>query len=219
MKRFTETEKWRDPWFRQLSPDHKLLWWYIVDNCDNAGVIELDKKLAEFQIGMPIDFEAALLAFGPRVQVMDNGKWFLIKFVAFQCGTEELSRDCKPHAHIISLLSKHGLNKGYANPIDSIQDKDKDKDKDSGKGIVRGKPFAKPSVDNCRDEAKRLGMPSEEGDAFRAYYESIGWVRGKNQIPIKDWTSLMASWRDNWKQKNSKKIALEAEKSKPTKWL
>jgi len=54
MKRFTETEKWRDPWFRKLSAGAKLAFLYIIDNCDNAGVWTADKELADFSIGMEI---------------------------------------------------------------------------------------------------------------------------------------------------------------------
>ena len=48
MKRFTEALKWRDPWFLDLSVDGKLAFWYIVENCDNAGVWEPNFRLANF---------------------------------------------------------------------------------------------------------------------------------------------------------------------------
>lgn len=41
-KRFTETDKWRDPWFRKLTPLQKCLFGYLCDNCNNAGFIEID---------------------------------------------------------------------------------------------------------------------------------------------------------------------------------
>lgn len=52
MKRFTETEKWTDRWFRKLQPAEKLLWLYILDICDNAGFFELDVEMASFITGM-----------------------------------------------------------------------------------------------------------------------------------------------------------------------
>ena len=53
MKRFTETNKWEDPWFRKLKPEMKLLWSWLLDSCDNAGIIDADIELAAFQIGYP----------------------------------------------------------------------------------------------------------------------------------------------------------------------
>jgi len=41
-KRFTETDKWRDPWFRKLTPLQKCLFLYLCDTCNNAGFVEID---------------------------------------------------------------------------------------------------------------------------------------------------------------------------------
>ena len=57
-KRFTDCDKWRDPWFRRLSVQAKLVWLWLLDNCDNAGVIDVDIELAAFQIGEEIKRDA-----------------------------------------------------------------------------------------------------------------------------------------------------------------
>ena len=46
--RFTQTEKWDDKWFRQLSPNAKVLYWYIWDKCNIAGFWEIDLDGAAF---------------------------------------------------------------------------------------------------------------------------------------------------------------------------
>lgn len=105
-KRFTESEKWKDKWFRSLSPEHKCLWTYLCDNCDNAGVIEPDHELIEFSIKAEIDWKNIAKIFDGRLLVMTR-KWWVIKFVKYQCG--KLSPDSPPHAHVIKLLKEHGL--------------------------------------------------------------------------------------------------------------
>jgi hypothetical protein len=47
-KRFTDTDKWKDPWFRSLSPHEKLLFNYLCDNCDLAGFYEVDFDMIAF---------------------------------------------------------------------------------------------------------------------------------------------------------------------------
>jgi hypothetical protein len=43
--RYTDTEKWKDHWFTELKPMEKLLFYYMVDNCDIAGFIEVNLRL------------------------------------------------------------------------------------------------------------------------------------------------------------------------------
>jgi hypothetical protein len=107
MKRFTETTKWRDIWFRRLSIHQKCLWHLICDICDPAGVFEFDPELFSFDIGSKIK-ESDLAALGDRIQHLFENKWIIKKFIAFQYG--KLSSECKPHKGIFSALEKHGLN-------------------------------------------------------------------------------------------------------------
>ncbi len=134
MKRFTETTKWSDPWFRRLTPSQKCLWGYILDNCDAAGVLDLDLEHASFHIGTTLT-ELDLAAFDGRIERLKDGKILISGFIEFQFGT--LSEDCKPHAQVFKALDRHGLkyqksrvSKGYGKGMDTLKDKDKDKEKD-----------------------------------------------------------------------------------------
>lgn len=135
MKRFTETEKWNDPWFRKLTPGQKLVWFYLCDRCDNAGVIDLDREMGEFLIGHAVKWDDILESFGHRIEILENGKLWITTFLEFQVG--ELSSDCKPHQHINRLLLKHGISsrvsKGYSKGIHTHKEKDKDKEEDKEK--------------------------------------------------------------------------------------
>jgi hypothetical protein len=135
MKRFTETTKWSDPWFRKLPPRAKLLWYWLLDNCDAAGVIDPDLELAGFQCGFEIN-QSTVEMIGDRLDKLPCGKYLIPKFIPFQYG--ELSSECRAHNAVFASLEKHGIDrvsKGYPKGIQRGQEKEKDKDK---KGSVRG---------------------------------------------------------------------------------
>lgn len=141
-KRFTETEKWRDAWFRKLTPTQKCLWQYLVDNCDQAGVIDIDWELASFQIGAKVS-DKDLPAFDRQVLQLDSGKLWVCSFVRFQYGM--ISRDCKPHAPVFKAIERHSIPfeslyanspkaiEGYPVGFQRLQDKEKEKDKEEDK--------------------------------------------------------------------------------------
>lgn len=139
-KRFTETAKWKDPWWRKLPPEYKSLWQYICDECDNSGVWTKDFEQAVFNIGGEAVTEGeALKLFNnakERIIILNNGAYWLIRdFVSFQFG--ELREGNRPHQHVINLIKKHRVSKGYPKGIDTLKDKDQDKDKVKDKDKVR----------------------------------------------------------------------------------
>jgi len=125
MKRFTETLKWEDQWFRRLPLEMKALWSWLLDKCDNAGVIDPDLELASFQIGYQYPMDT-LSKFGERVVKLPSGKHFIPKFIEFQYG--QLSTECKAHNPVFLSLKKHGLE-GYPKGIHTLQEEEEVKDK------------------------------------------------------------------------------------------
>lgn len=106
LKRLTETNKWRDPWYRKLSSPAKQLWEYLRDNCDSIGLIELDLALASADCGQLIE-EKNVSELGNRVQWLGSNRYFLPKFIHFQYG--ELTPTCPPHRPVIKLAQSHKL--------------------------------------------------------------------------------------------------------------
>jgi len=80
MKRFTETTKWDDPWFLDLSSDTKLFWLYLCDKCDNAGVIDIHERKAAFEMGCDSPIDNMLRELGNRVTTLDSGKYHSIRW-------------------------------------------------------------------------------------------------------------------------------------------
>lgn len=156
MKRFTETGKWSDPWYRKLEPKMKLLWGWIVDSCDACGCIEFDPEFASFQVGEKFEI-SDIEVFGRRVRKLENGRHLIVNFIPFQYG--ELSVECRPHKVVFDALRKNNLQYPIEYPINALsdraQDKDKDKDQDGDEGAGR-----RTTKDNLptSDRAKRIAV-------------------------------------------------------------
>jgi hypothetical protein len=106
--RFTDTEKWKDEWFLSLEPTMKILWLYICDSCDFAGVWKVNFTLASFSVGTILDKQSALNALGDRVKVINDNKWHIPKFIYFQ-QKGFLSPTNNAHKGILRLLDFHGI--------------------------------------------------------------------------------------------------------------
>lgn len=128
-----------------LSLKHKVLWQFLCDNCDCAGVWEPNWRLASLMIGEKVKADD-LRVFGERVLLLSSGKVLLTSFVLFQYG--KLSVDCRPHQGIFKAIEKHGIahlveghpefsdrvsNRVSNRVSDTLQEKDKDKDKEEDK--------------------------------------------------------------------------------------
>ncbi len=105
-KRFTDTTKWTDKWFRKLSVHGKLLFLWLVDNCDNAGFWEVDLELAAQQIGIS-EAEVAGAWEGLCRAYTRQGEYVWIKrFIRVQ-GNCPLNPDNNAHKQILSLFQEH----------------------------------------------------------------------------------------------------------------
>lgn len=133
-KRFTDSEKFSDPWYRKLSLLHKVIWEYLLAECNHAGIIEkFDIELMSFKIGAEIT-EDDLLSFGDRIVFVSDTVLFIPKFVLFQY--DILNPQNKVHASVLRELNKWGIEapcKPLARPYEGSKNKDKDKNKDKEK--------------------------------------------------------------------------------------
>jgi hypothetical protein len=114
-KRLTDTEKFHDPWFRQLPPAEKLLWLYACDRCDAAGVWAVDLEFASLLLGCKLAPGVQRGAgWVDRVIEIEGGrKWWLPRFITFQ-NPRGISSNAPIHASLRLLLERHGLAEAYA---------------------------------------------------------------------------------------------------------
>lgn len=139
-KRFTDTEKWKKNFFKNLPPAYKCFWNFITDDCDHSGIWEVeDPQIIAVRIGEKIDLPTALFAFNEdekRVHVFDGGrKWFIIPFVSFQYG------DLNPNNRLHESVRRELIRKDLIDfipvrgPLNTPKELDKEKDKELDKEI------------------------------------------------------------------------------------
>lgn len=145
--RFTDIHKWNKRWFRDLSPDAKLLLLYLYDACGDAGVIEVDPRKYSFDTGLDLNKETnaldELLETG-KIEFLDNRFYILPNFIKFQY-PNGIKTNYNPHKSVLREAEKHNLDinklvfvssdssldQGLSNPFKvKVKDKDKVKFKD-----------------------------------------------------------------------------------------
>jgi len=128
-QRNTDTEIWKDPWFRKLPPLYKTFWRYLCDNVDDAGVWKEDLDLAAFLIGESLDKKRAFFLFNEtkeRLKEFKPGYWCILSFIPFHYG--ELQDTNNFHKKVLSLVRHHGIQ-GLVSPSPGAKDTDKGKGK------------------------------------------------------------------------------------------
>jgi len=192
-KRFTDNGKWKKRFFKTLSPKYKLLWIYILDDCDHAGIWEVDMEVAQLRIGEPLEEQKALELFNGNLVVIKGGdKWFIPDFISFQYG--ELNPNSRVHKSVLDLLEKNSI----------VYQQESVPLLDAPQTLIKNKRFKKPSVEDIKEyciERKNV----VDAESFFNYYESKGWKVGKSEM--KDWKSAVITWeRNNYSSKSKNKI-------------
>lgn len=141
-KRFTDTGKWKKESFAGLSLKMKLVWIFLCDDCDHAGIWDINLRLLSFHIGESVTLAEIIHAFGDKILHLEiQNKLFVAGFVEFQYG--KLNPENRVHRSVLDRLHKVGVKplvspllglyqKSQA-PAQGAKDKDKDKDKEQDK--------------------------------------------------------------------------------------
>ncbi|MBO9674442.1 MAG: hypothetical protein J7577_13425 [Sphingobacteriaceae bacterium] len=136
-KRFTDINRWKSPFVRGLQGPYKLLWFYINDDCDHAGIWNVDIEVAELRIGENVTIDAAETSFAAEIIKISNELWFIPSFIEYQYG--ELNPMNRVHQSVILLLKKHKIdfndftnkntdeNKVLISPLQGVKNKNKNK--------------------------------------------------------------------------------------------
>lgn len=180
-KRFTDTAKWKRPWFRALGLHAKIVWQYLCDECDHAGIWLADFELISFQVGFKVDEEKLNNWLGDKLVKLDHDKYFIPSFFEFQYKGAKDGFKAKVSA--IDELSKYGLIEESTNSLVdltnsylSVQGVSMDSpSKSIGIGKSKGNKGGVGEKYTPEFEAAWSEYPrkDDKGDAFRAYQANV----------------------------------------------
>jgi len=228
--RLTNIEKWKDLWFSDLSLHAKLLFFYFVENCDNAGFFEVNKKFMLFHTGLTEEqlMEAGTELKKSYIKSHDGTKLWFKNFLKYQKKLP-LNSANNVHKQIIHLiqenLSDEKKFKGnavinYLLPTDlqvgRVVRKKKEVSEENNSEpipIIKIQKFIKPSAEEVFEYMveREFEFAKIESEKFINFFESKGWKVGKN--PMKNWKSAVANWIINFYDRNkintTKKSKLE----------
>jgi hypothetical protein len=220
--RISNTEKWKDLWFSDLSPYAKLLFFYFVENCDNAGFFEVNKKFMLFHTGLT---EEQLMSAGTElkksyIKSKDGSKLWFRNFLKYQRKLP-LNSSNMSHKPIIATIQDNLTDetkfKGNA-VINSLLPSDYQTVKSQKKRkqvVSENNPenteenpvkkrikFVKPSVEEVCEYMIEHGFEfaKTQSDVFVNFYESKGWKIGKN--PMIDWKASARLWIRSYYERN-----------------
>lgn len=137
-KRFTDNEKWQDSWFTDLTNDQKIIWIYLLDHCDNAGLWKINMKNLNYFCSTNISVEDLFYIFKNRLTQISVDVCLINKFCVFQYGPDFLNSNNKAVVAAVKKLIQVGivqdlkgiytLSIPYQYSIDTPKEKEKEKE-------------------------------------------------------------------------------------------
>lgn len=149
--RFTDTGKWGDSWFYKLNNLQKLLFMYLCDNCDHAGLIEVNERKWAFDMNVSEKELKGALEGLQRGLVFSNERdvIYLKNFIKHQKNLP-FNQKNKAHLGIMNRLEESRHKFGFQNIIEFIEAPAKPLERGTGIGIGNG---IGTGIGNC-DEKK-----------------------------------------------------------------
>jgi len=227
-KRFFDTDFFKKKFIRDLEAPYKLLWFYIMTDCNHAGIWEVDFQVAQIRLNCDLDEEKTARIFQDKIVKVDNNeKWFIPSFIEFQYG--ELNEKNNAHLSVIQILSKYKLlnqvpHKVLTSPSQGAMDKDKDKELDKDKVKkekelrAREKHLFKDSQFFDFDIFKNQFITTKYANADMQYYYDavLDWSASKGEQSF-DWIAVARKFMRKDEQEN--KLILITNGEPDEKWI
>ena len=184
----------------------KLVFFYMILDCDHAGIWQINLEYLSIFVGTNITLDNILKELGEQIEPIDGDTLWLKKFTLFQYG--ELNSRNKVHNSVLSLLSDKGLASPLQGPSQGPKDKDKDKYKEKDKDKVKVKDKVQDKEKEKVKEKERASVMPEIDcvieDSYFVYPRKEGKAKGianlKKQIDKLDDFKLFHESVRNYKE-------------------
>lgn len=110
-KRFYDSKKYDNSWFRKLSTDLKCVYDYCLCECDHAGILKLDIEDIEFRIKPfeKLTIDIIKKTFETKFMFLDDNKIFIPKFIYWQY-KNELAPSNPVHRCVYGIFQQEGIS-------------------------------------------------------------------------------------------------------------
>ena len=214
-KRFMDNTIFEKQWFRKLPLRLKVVWFYLINKCNHAGVWECDIDLLSFQIGEVYELSEIMEAFGDNIVELGDNKYYLSKFIEFQYGLP-LNPSVRVHQSVIKLLQKYGidLDKSYIRLKDKNKSKDMDikqRQSDFSKRVEKEVADMKVAAKDIQDFISYWSEHNTDGRVMRFEKQDIFNVKRRMQTWIKNSKKFQSTFQPSNEDVQAREEQVEKE--------
>lgn len=182
-KRFTDTAKWKDEWFKGLTMQAKLVWLFLCDDCDHAGIWITDFEVLSIRTGVRVNEQILEALLGQKVVKIDRKHYFIPSFFKFQYASAKDSFKAKQSA--LAVLQRLGL----ADSSGTLKEVSPDTSEQSADCHIIIKGNIKGNTGDARGAEDRPTQEEYE-TVYRGYPKKVGKSPGltklKKQCPTRE---------------------------------
>lgn len=184
-----------------------MLWAYIWETANCAGIWEPNLAEAALIAGVPINENEIKKTFGKYILVLPDGAWYIKNFIEFQYGTkiENMNPESMVHAAVMRTAKGRGIDRGRALGMLTLSitapKPNHNRPKTEPKPIIT----APPEPEKPQPELPNIPPPAPQGvyqgtinnfnEIWELYPRKVGkreaWTHFKAQCrTVADWTAI-----------------------------
>ena len=186
--RFSDTSKWDDEWFIDLSASEKLTFLYLCDNCDLGGFFELSMRKLSFDLSLTNEEVKASLKGLARGYILsaDRRILFLKNFLKHQKNLP-LNPENKAHKGILKRFENY-KNRFEIDLIKLVENEVEIIEKSEVQGATEGL-LSPTGIGNGKGISKEDSQKNKGVD-FENFWNLYAKKVGNKKAVVKKWNKL-----------------------------